>query len=130
MPLTTVTADVDQSLDIHADIPTQVPFDPVLPLDHPAEAIDLVLAQVLDPKIRTDVGLGQDPEGGGTPDAIDIGEGHLQPFLAGKIYASNPRHVPSMLSATSYQQSAISTEPKNADSGRLAANFRHPHSEP
>jgi hypothetical protein len=87
-----IGADVDQPLGVHAHVPTQFPFNLELPLDDPAKPIHLILSEVLDPDIRADVGLTQDPPRGRTPDAIDVRESHFQPFLTRKIYSCNPRH--------------------------------------
>ena len=49
-----------EALDVHGDLTAQVALDLVAPVDDVAQAVDLLLGQVPDTRVRVDVGLGQD----------------------------------------------------------------------
>ena len=52
----------DEALDVHRDVLAEIAFDVALVLNHLADAVDLVLAQVLDLLEGVDIGLLQDLE--------------------------------------------------------------------
>ena len=51
----TIALNVDQALDVHRDVFARVAFDVAFLLDHLADAVDLVLAQILDLLERIDL---------------------------------------------------------------------------
>jgi len=58
-----------------------------------AELLDISIAEILHPDVRTDSGLGQNFLGTGQADAIHIGESDLDSLVARDIDAGNPSHV-------------------------------------
>src|SRR5690349_4610665 len=54
-----VRADLDESLDVQRGLAAKVALDLVAPVDQLAEAVDLLLGEVADTRVRVDVRLGQ-----------------------------------------------------------------------
>src|SRR5437660_1622035 len=69
-----VAAEVHQALDVERDLAAQVAFDLVALLEGFADAVDLVVGQVLGPARRIEVGGGADLPRAGVADAVEIGE--------------------------------------------------------
>jgi hypothetical protein len=57
MPLPAIRLDVDEPLDVHRGVLAEIAFHIALLFDHLADAIDLVLAQILDLLERIDIAL-------------------------------------------------------------------------
>ena len=74
------------------DLAPQVALDLVAAVDDVAQPVDLLLGQVPDAGVRVDVGLGQDLLAGRQPDAVDVGEGDLDPLLARDVDAGDACH--------------------------------------
>src|SRR5882757_5359348 len=74
MAVATVALDIDQALDVHRDFFARVTFDVAFLLDHLADAIDLVLAQVLNFLERIDLRAGQNACRARISDPIDVSE--------------------------------------------------------
>ena len=87
-----VRADLDEPLDVQRDLAPEVALDLVAPVDELAEPVDLLLGQVADPRVGVDVRLGQDLLGGRQADPEDVGEGDLDPLLAGDVDAGDACH--------------------------------------
>jgi len=92
MPRPAVTLNVDQTLDVHLDVLAQVALNTALVLDHLANAVDLVLAQILDLLEGVYIRLLQNLERAGIPDAEDVCERNPRLLVAGQIDASNTCH--------------------------------------
>src|SRR5438552_18075755 len=87
-----VAAEVHQPLDVERDLAAQVAFDLVALLERLADAVDLVVGQVLGPARRIDLGRGADLPRARVADAVEVGERDLDLLLAGKIDSCNSRH--------------------------------------
>src|SRR5436309_140322 len=61
VPQAPVGADLDEAFDVQRDFATEVTLDLVAPVDELAQAVDLLLGEIPHPRVRVDVGLGQDP---------------------------------------------------------------------
>src|SRR3990170_1964793 len=88
-----VAAEVHQPLDIHGDVAPEVAFDHVVAVDNLADLHDLRLGQLADPALRRDSDLGADMFGEGIADAMNVSEGHLDPFVGRDVHACNSGHV-------------------------------------
>src|SRR5207245_4551390 len=82
-----VAADLDLALDVLGDVATQVALDLQVRVDVVAEPRDLFVGQVTYPRGHVDPRALADLPRPGPPDAEDVGEGDLQPLLAGDVDA-------------------------------------------
>src|SRR5713226_5857325 len=92
-----VAAQVHQPLDVERDLAAQVAFHLEVLLDRLADAVDLVVGQVLRPPGRIDLRQSADLPRRGVADAVEIGQRDLDLLLAGKVNACNTRHSMSLL---------------------------------
>jgi hypothetical protein len=93
-----IALNVDEALDVHLDVLAQVALDVSFVLDHLADAVDLVLAQILDLLEGIYIRLLQNLERAGIPDAEDVCERDPCLLVAGQIDASNTCHsIPLLL---------------------------------
>jgi len=76
-----VAADVDQPLDVGADIFAKVPLDLLALFNDLTDLVDLVLGQRLDLLVLIDLGILENPRRLGAPDPEDIGQPDLDPFF-------------------------------------------------
>src|SRR5690606_36483985 len=67
-----VAADVHEALDVQLHLAAQVALDLVVAVHDLAQAGDLGLGGVLDPRGGVDLGLGEDLLGTGPADAVDV----------------------------------------------------------
>src|SRR5689334_22793599 len=87
-----IGADLDQALDVERNLPPQVALDLVATIDELTQAVDLLLGEVPDARVRVHVGLREDLLRGRQADPEDVGEGDLDPLLAGDVDAGNACH--------------------------------------
>jgi hypothetical protein len=87
-----VTANLDQALDIHLRLATQVAFHREVLGDVLAQRGRIRFAQVFYPGIGTNLGGGQDFTRACRSDPIDIGQTSFHPLIAGQINAFNTSH--------------------------------------
>jgi hypothetical protein len=88
-----VAADVDQPLDVLADLLAEVALDLFAFLDDLADLVDLVLGERLDFLVLVDLGLVQDRVRLRAADPVDVGEADLDPFFGGQCDASDSCHL-------------------------------------
>ena len=88
-----VGPDLLQPLDVERHLAAQVALDLDLLVDHVAQPPDLLVAEGLDACVRIDVGDGQDAAGDARPDAVDVGEGHLDALVARDVNAGDSSHL-------------------------------------
>src|SRR5688572_29392416 len=89
-----VRADLLEPLDVERRLAPQVAAGLVAPVDELSEAVDLLLREVADARVRVDARLDEDLLGRGQADAEDVGEGDLDPLLAGDVLAGDTCHLP------------------------------------
>src|ERR687895_1841841 len=87
-----VRADLHEALDVHAHLAAPVALDLRAAVDHLAQPIDLVLGQVAHPRVGGDAGRAHRSRGRGGADAVDVGERHHHPLLAGNVDAGDTSH--------------------------------------
>jgi hypothetical protein len=61
MPHSPITAHLDKPLDVEGDLSSELPFNPVFPVNKLANAVDLLLGEVFDLGIEVNAGLVQYP---------------------------------------------------------------------
>src|SRR5690606_10510604 len=84
MAYATVTTEIHQPLDVHADFAPQIALDLEL-ADLGAQRIELAFGQVLDLVGRIDAGRGADRPGAGPADTVDRGQGDDRVFAIGNV---------------------------------------------
>ena len=102
-----VAADLHLPLDVLGDVPAQVALDLQVGVDVVAEPGDLLVGQVPDPGVGAGLGGRADLLRGRPADAEDVGEGDLQPLLAGDVHAGDTGHVVFLLSLRLVRASAL-----------------------
>ena len=88
-----VRADLDQPLDVERDLAPQIAFHLVAAVDQLAEPVDLLLGQITDTGVRVDIRLDEDLLGRWQAKPIDVGQGDLDPLLAGNVDSGNSGHT-------------------------------------
>jgi len=76
-----VAADLNQTLDVEADLTAQVTLYGVAVLDALTQLCCFFLSQILNAGVRVDTGLGQDFVGQLPSDAVDVGQADLYALL-------------------------------------------------
>ena len=87
-----VAADIHQTLDVLGGLLAEVALDLHVVLDLLADLRDLVLGQVLDPRVGSHTRVLQDHPGRGAPDPEDVGETDLDTLVRGEIDAGDSSH--------------------------------------
>ena len=91
MATATQTADVLKSLESHALLPTKISFQSE-GFSSPTQFLDISIAEVLDTDIRTDTGLGQNLLRPSQTYPVNVGQGNLDPLVAGDVNTGYPCH--------------------------------------
>src|SRR6185369_7024109 len=92
VPHAAVATDVHQSLDVHRRVLPQIALDLDVVRDDLADPDDLLLGEVLDPRVGPDVGLLEDVIGLRPPDPVDVGQPDLDALVERKIHARDACH--------------------------------------
>src|SRR5260370_29322499 len=93
-----VGTDLGQALDVRRDVAPEVALDEDLlarchTVDDLAQAGNLLLAEVLGPDVRVEVGRLHDLLRGRAADAVDVHQGDDDAFGVGDVNAGDPRHL-------------------------------------
>ena len=88
-----VASNLNQTLDIQADLTAQVTLDVVVALDDFTQLSSLFFGQVLNAGIRIDTGLSKDLVGRFAANAENVGQADLHALLAGKVNTGNTCHT-------------------------------------
>jgi len=88
-----VAVDLDHSLDIHTDFTTEVTLDVVVVFDFLTELGYFLLGQILGAGIGIDTGYLEDLLGGGSANAVNIGQSDLYALCVRNINACNTSHI-------------------------------------
>ena len=91
MATSTQTADVLESLEGHTLLPTEITFQ-CEGFSSSAQLLDISITEILDPNIGTDTGLGQNLLRPSQTDPVDVGQGNLDPLVAGNVNTGYPCH--------------------------------------
>jgi hypothetical protein len=94
---TAVAANVHQTLDVHRDFPAEIAFDSHLFVDDLAKAIDLIVGQVPNSRIRVDIRPLEQLLARMQPNSVDVRQSCLNTLIAREIDSRNSRHVLSPL---------------------------------
>src|ERR1700733_15838286 len=92
MAIAAIGTDFDEPFDVHRNFLTQIAFDHALGLYYLADAVDLILAQVLNLLHGLDLGLMENPGGARVADSVDIGQRDINVLIARKVDACNACH--------------------------------------
>ena len=74
------------------NLATKITFDLVVGLDPVAERDEVLVGQLVDPEVATDLGGFQGLQGAGLADAVDVGEGDLEALVAREINPNKACH--------------------------------------
>src|SRR6266851_8546322 len=88
-----VRTDLDESLDVHRNVFTQIAFDAAFSLDHLADAIYFILAEILDLFHGVHFRRIQNACSARVADSIDVRERDIGALVARKVDACNTCHV-------------------------------------
>src|ERR1700674_286084 len=88
-----IAPDVHQPLDRARDLAAQVALDLEILLDLLAKFLDVVVGEVLHPRVRVDAGRLQQTLGRGPSDAEDVGQRDFDPLFARQVDACNACHM-------------------------------------
>ncbi len=97
MAQTAITAKVHESLDIHGDLATQIAFDFDFAVNQFADFCDLGFRQIIRSGIRINLRFRKNILSDRTTDAVNVGQGDLNPFVSRQIYTSNTCQCPTLL---------------------------------
>src|SRR6266508_2365461 len=95
VPQTAIAPNLHQPLDVEVHLATEVTLNLVLAVDDLAQPAYLVLGQVADPGVRTNVGPLQDLPGRAGTDTINGRQSGLNPPIARNVYTSDSSHFSS-----------------------------------
>jgi hypothetical protein len=80
-----VRADLDLATDVGGHFAAQITLGLVVGLDPVAEGDELIVVQLVDAGVATDLGGGESLQGTGVADAVDVGESDLQTLVAREV---------------------------------------------
>src|SRR5581483_10056978 len=92
VPQALVAAALDLAADVGRDLTAEVTLDVVVRVDVLEPLDEVVLGDVADADVGADTGLRERLLRPGAADAVDVGEGDLDPLLAGEINAGEACH--------------------------------------
>src|SRR5690348_7725825 len=88
-----IGTNLDQTLDVHRDVLAQVAFNVAFRLDHLADAVDFVFAEILHLLVAFDVRGAENTGRAWMADAVDVGQRDLRVLIARKVHACNTSHL-------------------------------------
>src|SRR5690242_5938844 len=94
MPDAAIAVDLDQPLDVHVNVAAEIALDLKVAVNKLAQPRDLVLGQILRPRVRVHPRRGQNLFAGHLTDAEDIRQRNLDALVAGDIYPGDSGHAP------------------------------------
>ena len=92
VPETSIGADFDEPLDAHRNFLAQIALDQTFALDNLADAVDFVLAQVLDLFHGIHLGFVENTRRARHSDSVNVSQRDKRPLVARKIDACNACH--------------------------------------
>src|SRR5262249_1710730 len=97
----TITADVDQALDVQLDLAAQIALDAIFAVQDLADPPNLLLGQVAHSDVRVDVGFLENVKPIRVADTKDIGDRNLDLLVTRDVNPSNTCHTALLLSGLS-----------------------------
>jgi hypothetical protein len=94
---TAVTPDVHEALDIHGDFAPEVTLNAHLFIYDLTDAIDLIVREISDPSIWTNICAFKDSLARVQPNSKDVWQSGLDTLIPWKIHSRNSRHFVSPL---------------------------------
>src|SRR5262249_12775595 len=98
MTAATVTADLNQPLDVHRNVLAQIALDIALALDHLTDMVHFLFSEVLNLLVGIHIGGCEDARGAWMSDAIDVTQRDVHMLVSRKINACNTCHKTSFAS--------------------------------
>src|ERR1700738_3716773 len=93
MPPTAIGANVHQTLDVHLHALSQIAFDLALRVNNRANAAEIVLAQILNPRVDAYLRFFENRSRTRSTDSVNICKADLCALMRRKIYTSNTSHL-------------------------------------
>src|SRR5262245_44632992 len=87
-----IAAEVHQTLDVDADLTTQVALDEIVAVDHFANLEDFLVGQLIDTTVLRDLHLLHDFAGNPRADTMDVLQRDQHALVGGNVYAGNTGH--------------------------------------
>ena len=87
-----IAAEVHQTLDVDADLTTQIALDEIVAVDHFADLEHFSVAELIDATIHGNLHLLQDLTGDLLTDAMDVLERDQHALVGGNVHAGNTGH--------------------------------------
>jgi hypothetical protein len=85
MPQTAIRSDIHQSLDVHRHFTPEIALDAEFLVDDLAQAIDFIVSQVADARIRVDPSALQQILAGVKPNPVNVGQPDYNALLAWEV---------------------------------------------
>src|SRR5438034_10350712 len=93
MPQTAICSNVHQTLDVHLHALSQIAFDLTLRLNNRANAAEVVLAEILNPRVDADLRFFENRSRTRSADSVNICKADLCALMWRKIYTCNTSHL-------------------------------------
>src|SRR5258708_34864883 len=93
MPQTAIGADLLEALDAESHLAAELALHLELLVDDLAEAGDLLVAELVNPRVRIDVGGAHHPGGRGWPDPVDVLHGDDHALVARDVDSGYARQI-------------------------------------
>src|SRR5207249_10684882 len=94
MAISAIRTDFDEPLDVHRNLLAEVAFHHAFTFNHLANAVNFVLAQILNLLHRVHCGLTENSRRSWLADSIHVSERNIHALLTRKINACNASHSP------------------------------------
>src|SRR5215208_3853813 len=92
MTASLVGTDLEFASDVGRDLPAQVTLYLIVRLDPVTQGDQLFVGQLVNPDITADLGRFQGLQGASLPNAVNVGQGDLEPLLAGQVDTDQAGH--------------------------------------
>jgi len=93
VPVTPITANLDEAFDVKITLFSKLTLNLIAPVNYLTETINLIISEVVHLGLRVDAGLRQNLVAQGTPNAMNILQGHPDLLISGYIYSSDTWHL-------------------------------------
>ena len=97
MPQATVTTDLRKALNVHRHLAPEIALDLIVAVDDLAEAVGLLLGEVLDTRLEVEARIVHDLLRSRGPDAEDVCQRDFDALVVGDVNAGNTCHESALL---------------------------------